>query len=110
MTKLNSSKQKFEAEYRDKKFKSQAAFTRWIRRVGKYIISFKDNGQDCLEWVIDEGGEVLHANLQSRIWNGMLVEISSLKVGKKIQVLDVENQCNKTYDFVVRSITDTSEL
>ena len=110
ITKPNPSKQKFEAEYQNKKFKSESGFKRWLNQVGRYIISFQDHRQDCLEWVIDEGGEVLHANLQSRIWNGTLVDLSLLKIGKGIAVLDVPNQCSKRYDFIVRSIVDTYEL
>lgn len=108
---MNSSKQKYKTKYRNKRFKTQAGFERWLNKERRYIITFRDKGQDCLEWVIDEGGEVLHANLQSSVWNGMLVDLDSVKVGKNIGVLCAPREmATKYYDFVVSSITDTDEL
>ena len=107
---IDTSKQGFAVKYKNKKFKTQSGFKRWLNKNGKYIISFVDKGQDCLEWVIDEQGEVLHANIQSGVWNGHIVNLKTIKVGKEIGVFDTPNERTKFYDFVIRSIINTNEL
>ncbi len=106
---IDISKQGYTVENKNKKFKTKSGFERWLDKNGKYIIEFVDKGQDCLEWVIDERGEVLHANLQSGIWNGRIVDLETLKVNKKIGVFDVANECTKFYGFVIRNIVNTNE-
>jgi len=101
---IDIKKQKYSPEYKDKKFKSKLAFEKWLKKLTTYKISFIDEGQGCLEWFIDKGGEVLHSDLQSSIWNGMIVDLYNLKVGKEIGVIDVENQQTKFYDFKVKQI------
>lgn len=99
--------QKYYPEFRNKKFKSKTTFEKWLDKKGRYAIHFKDKGQDCMSWIIDSGGEVLHSELQSFVWNGMVVDLSKLKVGKKISVLDSDKNFGKgniVYDFVVKSI------
>jgi len=108
--KIDTSKQGYEPIWKDKVFKTESGFKRWINKKGKYIISFKDNGQDCLEWVIDERGEVIHANLQAGVWNGLMVDLEKLKIGKKIGVMVPKKMATRFYDFIVKSITDPNEL
>lgn len=108
--KIDNTKQGYKILYKNKKFKTEKGFENWLNKVGKYIISFVDKGQDCLEWVIDERGEVIDANLQAGVWNGHIVDLSRLKVGKEIGVFDFARQSTKFYDFVVRSITDVEHL
>lgn len=42
-------------------------------------IHFEDQHQDCLWWDIDKNGEVINANLQSRIWAGCRVPAYIIK-------------------------------
>lgn len=104
MTTIDESKQKYFSKFKTKKFKNQKEFTKWLKETAKYKIKFKDNGQDCLEWWIDEGGEVLHANLQSRVWNGMIVSFFDLIIGEQIGVMDTANEQTKIYNFIVKKI------
>lgn len=108
--KIDISKQGFKSLYKNKTFKTMDGFEKWLNRKGKYIISFVDKGQDCLEWVIDERGEVLHSNIQAGVWNGKIVDLRSLKKRKNIGVFNFPRQCTQFYDFIVRSIIETDEL
>ncbi len=101
--KIDEQKQKYKAEYKDLKFKSKQEFDKWLVEKTKYEIEFVDNGQDCLKWFIDNGGEVLHSEKQSSIWNGELVDLYSLRVGKNIEIMEVEKQANRVLDFVVKT-------
>lgn len=103
--KIATNKQKINAEHRDRKFKNKTEFGRWLSATAVYRIEFKDKTQDCTEWFIDEGGEVLHADMQSGIWNGKIVDLSYLKVGKEIGVVFPSlPPKTKFYDFVVAKI------
>lgn len=105
MIKIDESKQKYKAEFKDLKFKKETDFEKWLEKTTKYVLDFKDNGQDCLKWYLDKGGEVLHSNLQSFVWNGCLVHLFYIEVGKNIEIMEVEKQANKVLDFVVEKIT-----
>ncbi len=96
--------QKYYPEYKDLTFKSEKEFYNWLKEKAARKIHFKDYGQDCLYWWIDEGGEVIHSDLQSAIWNGMIVDLSRLEVGKNIGVMETEKQQTRFYDFVVEKI------
>lgn len=108
--KIDTSKQGYKVLYKNKKFKTNKGLEQWLNKIGKYIISFVDKGQDCLEWVIDVRGEVIHANLQAGVWNGRIVDLARLKVGKEVGVFDFARQSTKFYTFKVRSITDAEHL
>ena len=101
--------QKYKQQYKSKRFKSEATFQKWLSAKTVFEISFKDFGQDCLKWYIDDGGEVLHSNLQSSVWNGELVALSKLKRQQNIQVLNTKEQSYMTLDFVVKSIKKNKE-
>lgn len=96
--------QKFYPEHREKRFASKRAFKIWLNNTATHRIHFKDEGQDCLIWWIDGGGEVLHSELQPSVWNGMVVDLYRLKVGNEIGVMDSDNMRTAFYDFVVRKI------
>ena len=74
--------------YKELTFKSEIDFKKWLQKTTKYHIYFEDKGQDFLEWFIDERGEVLHSNLQSFVWNGKMVDIKTIVVGKKLRFSD----------------------
>jgi hypothetical protein len=101
---LNSDLQKYHPEHRETRFADKGAFAAWLKKTSTYKITFKDEGQDCREWYIDNGGEVLHANLQARVWNGMIVDLSRLQRGKEIGVMDSDKMQTRFYDFLVESI------
>lgn len=101
----NESKQKYNTEYKDLKFKNEVQFKKWLGETATYVIEFEDNGQDCLKWWIDNGGEVLHSRMQSNAWNGMIVDLTELVIGNDVGVMDVEEQQTVYYDFIVKKIT-----
>ena len=105
--------QKYEAEYKDKKFKGKNCkkdFDKWLKELAVRKIVFEDHGQDCLEWWIDDGGEVLHSYLQPFVWNGIIVDKHNLKVGKQIGIMDSDNMRTIFYDFIVEKIIDLKEV
>ena len=59
----------------------------------KYIIYFKDCGQDFLEWYIDKDGYVLDSKpFQRSIWAGKFTIPQTAKVGEKLAIwLDEES-------------------
>ena len=103
---INEKNQKYKAEFKDLKFKNEVKFKEWLGKTATHKIEFEDNGQDCLEWWIDNGGEVLHSRMQPNIWNGMIVDLFELLIGEEIGVIDVENQGTKFYDFKVKNIIE----
>jgi hypothetical protein len=106
--KIDVTKQKYYSEHKAKKFKDLKDFGRWLSAKCLYEVRFEDHGQDALIWYLDAGGEVLHCEpFQASVWNGMIVDLSRLKVGKEIGVMDTPNQQTKFYDFVVKSISLT---
>ncbi len=101
--------QKYEAEYKNIRFKGKnpkKEFDTWLKKLAVKKIVFEDHGQDCLEWWIDKGGEVLHSYLQPFVWNGEIVDKHNLKIGKQIGVMDIDNMRTVFYDFVVKEIID----
>jgi len=101
---MKSNNQKLKPEYRDLTFKSEQEFKDWLKEKTEMIIHFKDNGQDCLMWYIDKGGEVLHSELQSFVWNGGIVDLNTVKVGKQIGLINTEKMQTDIYDFVIEEL------
>lgn len=102
--KINLKKQKYWSKVKNKSFKTRKGFNDWLKRLTAYKIDFKDFGQDCLTWYLDEGGEVLHANLQASVWNGKIVDLSLLKEDRNIELLDSKEQTNIILDFIIKKI------
>ncbi len=71
-----------EPKYKDLKFKSKNEFLFWLKQIAKYKITFEDDQQDFLEWHLDERGEVLNSDLQAFVWNGKMVDINTMGVGR----------------------------
>ena len=77
------------AKYKNTKFKTKKEFKNWLKKLTKYHICFEDKGQDFLEWWLDERGEILHCEpFQASVWNGKMVDIGSLKIGKTLLFQD----------------------
>ncbi len=75
------------AKYKELKFTSDDAFNAWLNKTAKKLIWFKDEGQDCICFWIDEHGEVLHMSYsQTSIWNGKFVNVETLKPGEPVQM------------------------
>ena len=87
------------SQYKDTKFKTEDEFLKFLHRKTEIRITFEDNGQDCLEWFIDTRGEVLHSDMQSAVWNGKMVDLTKLKIGKEIPLQD-----GSFITFVVKNI------
>lgn len=86
-------------KYKNKKFKSEEDFNKWLKSLTKYIITFKDDGQDFLTWHLDRRGEVLQSYGQAWVWNGTMVKIRKMKVG---QFLPIEDRFGKQKDLVIQ--------
>ena len=71
-----------ESKYKYLKFKGRKEFEAWLKEKSKFKIYFADEGQDFLEWYLDERGEVLHSDLQAFVWNGKMVEIDKMRIEK----------------------------
>jgi len=75
-------------KYKNKKFKSEQEFNNWLKQKTEIKIIFEDDGQDFLEWFVDKRGEVLHGNLQAFVWNGKMVDLTKIKIGKNLPLQD----------------------
>ena len=95
--------QKYKQEFKNKKFKNEKEFNKWLEEKEYALIEFVDKGQDCIRWHIDEGGEVIHSVWQSRIWNGSIVNLSKLKEKKHIYCF-LPNKVETSYDFIVKKV------
>jgi len=98
--------QKYYPEYIDKKFKSEKLFDNWLKKMAVKKIYFRDDGQDFMECWIDGGGEIIHSYLQPFVWNGKIVDLNRLEIGKEIGFLDSDNQQTVFYDFIVEKIEE----
>ena len=108
---MNNLNQKFFSEYKDKKFKTEKDFKEWLRENTDMKICFKDNGQDCLFWYIDNGGEILHCEpFQSSIWIGRIVDLTTVKIGNQIGLINAEKMHTDLYDFIVEAIEISKKL
>ena len=87
------------AKYKNKKFKTEEAFNKWLKETAKYLLHIEDKGQDFLEWWLDERGEVLHSDMQSFVWNGNIVNIKRVKKNKKIVLNGI-----KTLNYKARKL------
>ena len=101
---INDLKQGYEPAYKSKKFKTEKDFDVWLKKIARYKIVFKDVGQDCLEWFIDKRGEVIHSKFQASVWNGGMVDLFNLEIGKEIGVMEPFKMRTRFYDFIVEEI------
>lgn len=81
--------------YKNLTFPDGDAFEKWLQEKAAWRITFEDKGQDFLNWWIDERGEVLHSDLQSKIWNGCIVNVYNMRVGRELDFLLPEGQILK---------------
>jgi hypothetical protein len=108
---MNNADQKYFPEYKDKKFKSEQEFKDWLEKISITKICFKDNGQDCLYWYIDDGGEILHCEpFQSAIWNGRIVDLETVKIGDQIGLINAEKMHTDIYDFEIEAVEISKKL
>lgn len=67
-----------QSQFKEITFKSQTEFNEWLEKTTHKKIFLKDKGQDLMKLWVSESGEILHANLQSSIWNGRFVNMETL--------------------------------
>ena len=98
--------QKFFPEHKDKRFKNEEEFKKWLKENTAMKICFKDNGQDLLSIQIDKGGEILNCEIASQgfIWNGEIVDLTTVKVGKNIGLINAEKMHTDLMDFEIEAI------
>ena len=83
----------------------------WLKKTTDVKICFKDNGQDCLYWYIDDGGEILHCEpFQSSIWNGKIVDLRTVKIGNQVGLINTEKLHTYIYDFEIEAIEISKKL
>lgn len=90
-----------EPKYRDHRFETEELFEQWLHQIAKKQIIFRDHQQDLTSIWIDEEGEILHANLQTSIWCGKIVNIASLKLFTPIEIWDKDLNCFDTFHRLV---------
>lgn len=73
------------SQFKEITFRGEAEFNEWLEKTTYKKIFFKDKGQDLMKIWIAESGEILHANLQSSIWNGRFVNMENLEKDSFIQ-------------------------
>lgn len=67
-----------QSQFKEITFKSETEFNEWLEKITHKKIFLKDKGQDLMKLWVSESGEILHANMQSSIWNGRFVNMDTL--------------------------------
>lgn len=67
-----------QSKFKEITFKSETEFNEWLEKTTHKKIFLKDKGQDLMKLWVSESGEILHANMQSSIWNGRFVNMETL--------------------------------
>lgn len=67
-----------QSQFKEITFKSETEFNGWLEKTTHKKIFLKDKGQDLMKLWVSESGEILHANMQSSIWNGRFVNMETL--------------------------------
>lgn len=67
-----------QSQFKEITFKSETEFNEWLEKTTHKKIFLKDKGQDLMKLWVSESGEILHANMQSSIWNGRFVNMETL--------------------------------
>lgn len=88
------------AEYKDLKFKTIEEFEGWLAEKTKYIVTFENGGQDFSKWWIDGGGEILHSDLQGRVWDSCIVDTTTIKKGGHL-LFDTEFDKGRVLDYKI---------
>lgn len=70
---------KREPQYKDLTFATKKKFEKWLNTTTYCIIDLEDCGQDLLRIWAAKTGEILHCNLQGRIWNGKFINMEELE-------------------------------
>lgn len=79
-------------KFKNVRFKKDGAFEAWLQKHTSIEVEFQDQMQDFLKCWVHSSGEILHANLQSGIWNGKFVNIEALEEGQPIQLWDKDKK------------------
>lgn len=58
---------------------------------GRLKVTFEDEGQDCTEWLLQDG-KVVEANLQTWAWKDSVVVDPSITVGSQLNFEDPKGQ------------------
>jgi hypothetical protein len=72
------------------------------------IITFKDHGQDFLEWELDEKGVVVESRpFQTSIWAGnVILDYKRLEVGDLVHYFSKEDGQLNTINYPIESISN----
>ena len=82
-----------QSQFKEITFKSEKEFNEWLEKTTHKKIFLKDKGQDLMKLWVSESGEILHANMQSSIWNGRFVNMETL--AKNINLCLWNNQTSE---------------
>lgn len=94
--------------YRNLKFSTEAKFQEWLDNTATRRIDFMDHGQDLTAIWIDDKGEILHANLQTSIWCGKMVDPEAVTLGVPIRIWDDAKK--DYYEYIRLYIDDITDL
>lgn len=68
-----------EAKFKKLTFNSEKEFNEWLDKTTFVKVFLNQKGQDLTKLWLADSGEVLHANMQAKIWNGKFVNMKTLK-------------------------------
>ncbi len=88
------------SQYRHLKFKGKKELEEWIKTKAHRAIFFAGD-QDLQKIIVDSNGEILDANLQSEIWDGRFINLTTLTTDKPIQMWNTEKQEWQTMERLV---------
>lgn len=89
------------ARYKNRRFKSEGAFQKWLKLTATRTVEFEDFGQDLQRIWIDERGEIIHCNAQSGVWNGMFLSIEQIAAGRPAWFYFKNEKVWKKMDFII---------
>lgn len=103
---IDESKQKYKAEFKDLRFKTEAEFEKWKKKTAAYHVTLEDQGQDLLGLWLDAGGEVIYTDIPSmgKVFNGELVDLFNLVVDEPPEFMDVKAMANRPLRYPATEI------
>lgn len=78
-------------KYRNLKFKKKSDFIKWLNETSHIRIELHDFGQDLQTIWVASNGEIIHANLQTKIWCGRFIKLDRIQTGNPIIMFDTDS-------------------
>lgn len=81
-------KKKYTPKFKDKRFKTQAEFDKWLDETTAITLYLEDQGHDMQIMYLAKSGEVLHCDFHSSIYAGKLINLDTLVAEQPLQIWD----------------------